>query len=112
MVRSGKGLTTPMDLSTKSPNKKQRARTSSTDITNQYFRNVIKEFNNPPYLGYKKKQVHNEQTEAYVFPIKQIPKPIKSNKHVRICTKGFQSDVDRKKRVNKILDMSTQKKII
>ena len=34
------------------------------DITNQYFRKLLKEFKNSPYLDYNKKQVYNEPTEA------------------------------------------------
>ena len=54
MKISGKGLTNSQTLSTKIPNKKQKARTDITDITNQDFRKLFKEFNNSPYLGYKK----------------------------------------------------------
>ena len=54
MVRSGKGLTVFLTLRTKRPNKKQKARTDITDITNQYFRKLLKEFNSSLYLGYKK----------------------------------------------------------
>ena len=60
MVRSGKGLTTYLNLKTQSPTKKQKARNVITDITNQDFRKLLKWFNNLPYLGYNKKQVHNE----------------------------------------------------
>ena len=46
MVISGKWLTTSLTLGIKSPNKKQKAGTSITDITNQYFRKLLKDFNN------------------------------------------------------------------
>ena len=67
MGRSDNGMITSLTFKTKIPNNKQKTRTSITDITNQYFQNLIKEFNNSPYLGYKKKQVHNEPTEAYLI---------------------------------------------
>ena len=43
---SGKGVTTSLDLRTKSPNKKKKSWIAITDITNQYFRKFIKKFNN------------------------------------------------------------------
>ena len=46
-----------MDIRTKIPNK--RARIAITDITNQDFSKLIKEFKNSTYIGYKKKYVHN-----------------------------------------------------
>ena len=55
MGRSGKGLTNSQT--------RKNSRTSITDITNQYFREFLREFRILPYLGYKSKQVHNEQTE-------------------------------------------------
>ena len=61
---SGKGLTTSLILSTKSQNKKQKVRISITDITNQYFRKLLWEFNNSTYLDHKNKQFHNEPTDA------------------------------------------------
>ena len=105
MERSGKGLTISLTLSTKSPNKKQKVRTDITDITDQYFRKFIKEFKNSPYLGYKKKHVHYEPTEAYIFLIKHISNPIKSNKHVRLSTKIVNSGFDGTKCVNKKFDI-------
>ena len=63
IVRSSKGMNTSLTLSNKSLNKKKKARINITDITNQYFRNVIKEFKNSPYLGYKNEQVRIEPTE-------------------------------------------------
>ena len=64
MVIPGKGLTDSLSISTKRPNKEQKAKFSITDITNQDFRDFLKKFGNSPYLGYKEKQVHNEPTEA------------------------------------------------
>ena len=64
MGRSGKGLTTSLTLRTIIPNNKQKSRTAVNDITNQYLRNLLREFNNSPYLGYRKKQVHNEPIEV------------------------------------------------
>ena len=60
-----KYLTTSLTLRTKILNKKQNTRTEITAITNQYFRKFIKEFKNLTYLGYKKKHVNNEPTDAY-----------------------------------------------
>ena len=64
MGRLGKGKTTSMCLSIKRPNKKQKTSFEMTDIANQYFRKLLKGFNNSPNLGNKKKQAHNEPTEA------------------------------------------------
>ena len=82
MGRPGKGLTTSMDLRTKIPNKEKKARFDITDITNQGFRNFLKNFNNSPYIGYKNKQVQNESTEAYFFLEKQNNKLMKSERRV------------------------------
>ena len=101
MVISGEGMTTSLALRTKIPNKKQKARIAITDITNHDFRKFHEAFNNSPYLGYRKKQVHNEPTESYFFLINQFYKIIKSKKHVWIRIKAVKSDVDEKKRVNK-----------
>ena len=78
MKRPGKGLTTSMNIRTKSPNKKQNAGFYITAITKQDFRKFINKFENSPYLVYKSKQVNNEPTDAYLFLIKQITKIIKS----------------------------------
>ena len=59
MRRIGEGMTTSMALRTKRSNKKQNAGFSITEITNQYLRELLRKFNNPPNLGYKSKQVHN-----------------------------------------------------
>ena len=59
MGRSGKGMTTSLNLRTKKPNKKQKESTAINDITNQNFSKLIKEFKNSTYIGYKKKYVHN-----------------------------------------------------
>ena len=56
---SGRELSTYMNIGTKIPNNKQNERTAITDITNQYFRKLLNKFKNLPYLGYKKKHVHN-----------------------------------------------------
>ena len=73
-------MTNSMALRTKNSNKKQNARFSITDITNQEFSKFLKKFTNSPYLGYKSKQVHNEPTEAYFFLIKYITKLMKSKR--------------------------------
>ena len=85
---------------TKSINKKQKARISITDITNQYFRKLLREFNNSPCIAYKIKQVHNEPTEADLFLLNQIYKPIQRNKHTRLYIKKIKSNFDGIKRVN------------
>ena len=56
MRRPVKGLTTSLDLRTKRSNNKQKERFNITDITNQYFRKLLKKFKNSPYLGNKIKQ--------------------------------------------------------
>ena len=43
---------------------KQNSRIAITDITNQEFSKLLKEFKNSPYIGYQKKQVHIEPTKA------------------------------------------------
>ena len=90
----GKGLTTSLDISTKMPYKKQQAGFSITAINNQDIREFLKSFNNYPYIGYKKKQVYNEPTEACIFLIKQITKLIKSKRRVWICIKGVKLDAN------------------
>ena len=55
MVIPGKDLTTSLTLRTKIPNKKQKARISITDITNHYFRDFLRDFNDSLYLGYRNK---------------------------------------------------------
>ena len=72
MQISGKGVTTSLTPSTKSPNKKKKSRIAITDITNQDFSKFLRGFKNSPYLGYKKKPGHNEPIEAHLFLIKQI----------------------------------------
>ena len=47
----GKGMTTSIDLSTKSSNKKQKARFYITDINNNYLRKLLNKFRNSTYLG-------------------------------------------------------------
>ena len=64
MGRPGKGRTTNLHRITKIPNKKQKARLTITDITNQDYSKFLKKFNNTPYLGYKRKFFHNEPTET------------------------------------------------
>ena len=46
MGRLGKGLITSLSLRTKRSNKKQKSKFAITDITNQYFRKLLKKFNN------------------------------------------------------------------
>ena len=56
---SGKGTNTSLYLSTKTPNKKKKSSITITEITNQDFSKFLQYFKNPPYLGYKHKQVYN-----------------------------------------------------
>ena len=94
---SGKGLTLSLIISTKRPNKKQKARNSVTDINTQYFRKLLNKFKNLPRIGYKKKKVHNEPTEDYLFLVKQISKILKIKNHVQLCTQRGKSEVVRTK---------------
>ena len=57
-------MTASMTLRTKRKNKKHKTKTEITDINHQYFRKLIKNSKNLTHIGYKKKQVHNEQIEA------------------------------------------------
>ena len=79
----GKWMNTSLDLSTKSSNKEQKSRFAITDITNQDFRKLLRKLNNPPCLGYKTKQVHNDPNEAYSFPIKLISNLMKIESRVQ-----------------------------
>ena len=67
MIIPVQGLTTSLDLRTKISNKKQKERFSITDIPNQDFRKLLKRFKNSSYLGYKSKQVDNEQKNLTSF---------------------------------------------
>ena len=67
------------------------AKTTITDITNQDFRKLLKEFLKPPYVSYKSKQVYNELTKAYLCLIKQVSKLIKSKNHIWMYTERDRS---------------------
>ena len=54
-IKAGEGLTTYLDLRTKGTNKKQRESFSITDINNQDFRKLLKDFRNSYCKGYKSK---------------------------------------------------------
>ena len=69
-------------LSAKISNKKQKTRFYITDNHNQDFRKLIKQFRNQTFLCYKSKQAHDEPTEAYLLPTKQITKLMKTEKNV------------------------------
>ena len=102
MGRSGKGMTVSLTLRTKiGPNKKQNLRTTIIEINTQYFRKLLKKFNNLPHIGYKNKQVQNEPTEAYFSPVKYIYKLLNSNKHFLIFTQRVKSEVSGTKHSNK-----------
>ena len=94
-------MTTHLVLGTKSPKNKQEARFSITNIINLDLRKLLKKFKNSLYLGYKRKKVHNELTEAYFFLINNMSKLIKIKMQVRIHNREVISDVDGTKRVNK-----------
>ena len=89
-------MTTSLNLGIKSPNNKQKAITAITDITNQYFSDFLKEFKISPYLGYKKKQVHNEPTGDYFFLIKHITKLVIINNHIHLRAKIIKLGINRK----------------
>ena len=72
MGRSCKGLTTSLALRSKNPNKKQKARTDISEITNQYLGNFLNELKNSPYLGYKRKQARAPARGYYPEPTKII----------------------------------------
>ena len=63
MGRPGNVMNPSLGFRNKIPNK-QKAKFYITDITNQYFRKLIKDFRNPLYICYNGKQVHSEPTEA------------------------------------------------
>ena len=96
MVIPGRGLTTPLALSTIRPNKKQKARFAITEINNQDSRKLLNNFKNSPYLGYKIKHVHNEPTEYYLFLIKQTTKLIKGKRHIWLLTNFVNSGANEK----------------
>ena len=99
----GKGLTTSLSLRIKNPNKKQKLSFAITDIINQYFRKLLKGFNNSSYLGYKNKQVPNKPTESYFLLIIHVSKIIKINNNIRLLTKGVKLDSNKTKRINKTI---------
>ena len=89
--------------------KQEKARFAIPDITKQDLREFLKKCNNPPYLGYKSKHVHNEPTETYFSLIKQITKKIKIKRHVQLRTNFVKLDVNKKMDTSlKQLDMSTK----
>ena len=107
MGRPVKGLTTSLSLSTKGSNKKQKARFSITDSTDQDFSKLLKNFKNSPDLGYKSKQVHNEPSESYFLLIKHITKLIKIERCVRSNFGNFVIN-ETIGQINKQLDTSTK----
>ena len=64
MGRPGKGLTSYLDLRIKIPSNKQKEIFSTTSITNQDLKNLLKNLKKQLYLCYNSKHVHNEPTEA------------------------------------------------
>ena len=55
----------------RSPNNKQNTRTDNATIVTQYFMKLLEDFKDFPYLSYRKIQVKNEPTEAYLFMVKK-----------------------------------------
>ena len=53
-------------------------------------------FKNPPYLGYKIKQVYNEPTKASLFLINHITMIMKIKRHFRIHTRFVKLGVNEK----------------
>ena len=98
MLITGKGVTTYLAIRIKILNKKQKSGFFINAITNQYLRDFLRRSNNSPYLGYKKKEVDNEPTEACFFQIRQFSKIIKNNRRVWLRTKGVKFDIDKKSR--------------
>ena len=84
-------MTTYLSLSTKMSNNKQKSIFVITDINNEYFRKLLKIYNNLPYLDCKSKQVHNEPTEYYFFLIKHITKLMKIKRRVQVHTNFVKS---------------------
>ena len=79
----------PLWISWQKPQRIKKAWFAITDNTNQDLRKLLKKFNNPPYLGLKSEQVHNESTEDYFLLITQITSIFKIRRHVRLRTGGF-----------------------
>ena len=96
MGRSGRVLTSFLEIRTKNPNNKQKARFAITDITNQNFSKLFNKFKNSTYQCYKNKQVHNEPNHSYLFLIKHISELIKRKTHVQLRNKGVKSDANEK----------------
>ena len=42
----------------------------SVNVVPPYFMNILEQFKDLPYLGYRKRQVKNDPTEAYLFLVK------------------------------------------
>ena len=76
--------------------------TDINDITHQDFSRLLKKFNNLPYIGYKKKHIHNEPTESYFLLVKHIYKLLKSKKLVPIRTQRVKLEVAEKKSTKQI----------
>ena len=91
---TGNAMTKYLSLRTKKPDMKQRASFSITEITNQYFRKLLKRFKNSAYLCYKIKRVHKEPTEYYFLLIIHNNKITKIERCVRLCTKGVKLGVN------------------
>ena len=76
----GKGLNISLNIRTRRrPNKKQKTRTDITDIVPKYLMKLIEEFKDLLYLGYRKKRVKSEPTEAYFLLVPQL---INNKKHI------------------------------
>ena len=93
----------PLWLSVPKVQTRKKLKFSITDITKQYFRKLIKGFKISPILGYKKKHVHNQPTEVFLFLIIQDSKQIKTKRDIWLLTKGVKLDVGKSKHANKTI---------
>ena len=66
---------------------------------------LIEELKDLPYIGYIKRQVKNQPTEAYLFQVKQIYQLLKNKKHIILQNKIITSGVVNKKHVKSRLRM-------
>ena len=104
MGRSGKELTNSLTISTiRRSNKNNNTRTYYTEVVPKYFINILEEFEDICYLGYRKRKIKNDPTEAYFFLVKQIYQLLKNKMNVLLRNKNTNSVVINKKHVNKMI---------
>ena len=104
--RSGKRLTTSITLrnSGRSTNKRKASNTNNEVVT-KYFTKIIEKFKDIPYLGYRKRWVKNDLTEAYFFLAKQIYQLLKNNRNIISHEKRLNMAVSTKNTSMKQLSM-------